>query len=316
MKTKITELLGIKYPIFQGGMAHVSDASLAAAVSNAGGLGIIACAWNDPKWVISEVKKIKELTDKPYAINFPAFSPFKAQYVDIAIEEKVPAITMGAGKPDQELMNKCKNAGIKIISVVPNIKAALGCVKSGVDAVIIEGTESGGHIGDLTTMVLMTECIPKISVPVVAAGGFADGRGLAAALIMGADGIQIGTRFMTAKECLMHENAKKAVLQAEGTDIDVTGSNRKKIGAVRGIKNAFSTKYHEMEDSGVSKEELVKFTAGTNRRAAVEGDVENGFVLAGQIVGAVTKEQTCKEIIDEIMADAEKLLKNAPELLK
>lgn len=305
-KSKIAEMLGIKYPVFQGGMAWVADAELAAAVSNAGGLGIIAAGNADGDYVRSQIRKAKELTDKPFGLNIMLLSPFVEEVAQIAAEEKVAVVTTGAGNP-AKYMALWKEAGIKVIPVVPSITFAKIAVRNGATAVIAEGGESGGHIGELTTMALVPQVVDIVDIPVIAAGGIADGRGVAAAFALGADAVQLGTRFLSAKECNIHENYKKKVLKAGDTATVVTG---RRLGhPVRSIKNQFAREYGKIEYTDISDQELDDFAAGRLRMAVVDGDEKNGCFLAGQIAAMVNEEQTCKEIIEDLMSDTERVLK-------
>ena len=283
MAKSITEVLGIKYPIIQGGMAWISDAKLAAAVSNAGGAGIISCGGRTTEYVREEIRKAKQLTDKPFGVNVMLMAPNKDEIVDVICEEKPAFVTLGAGNP-VPYFAKLKEAGIKVIPVIPNVKLAKRVAAAGADAMVAEGMEAGGHIGVLTTMALMTQVIPEIKdIPVVMAGGFGDGRGLAAAMLMGAGGVQMGTRFLVAEECSVHENMKQKLIEAVDTDTIVTGLTLG--GAVRGIKNKFSTEFVQKENEGkTSKEELIRMATGTNKLAAVEGDVVNGMMQAGHLL--------------------------------
>lgn len=313
MAKYITEVLGIKYPIIQGGMAWVSDANLAAAVSNAGGAGIISCGGRTTEYVREEIKKAKQLTDKPFGANVMLMAPNKDEIVDVICEEKPAFVTLGAGNPIP-YFSKLKTAGIKIIPVIPNIKLAKRVAANGADALVAEGMEAGGHIGVLTTMALMTQVIPEVKdIPVVMAGGFADGRGLAAALLMGAGGIQMGTRFLVAKECGVHPNMKAKLIEAIDTDTIVTGLTLG--GAVRGLKNKFSLDFVKKENEGKTpKEELLRMATGTNKLAAVGGDMENGMVQAGQSLTLLQKEEPVKDIIENIMIQARETLQKASQI--
>lgn len=312
-KGKITELLGIEYPIFQGGMAWIADAELAAAVSNAGGLGIIAAGNADGDYVRSQLRKAKELTDKPFGLNIMLLSPFADDVAQAAVDEGVQVITTGAGNP-AKYMKLWLEAGIKVIPVVPSITFAKLAVRNGAAAVIAEGGESGGHIGELTTMALVPQVCDTVDIPVIAAGGIADGRGMAAAFALGADAVQIGTRFLSAKECNIHENYKKKVLKAGDTATIVTG---RRLGhPVRSIRNQFAREYSKIEYTDISDQELDDFAAGRLRQAVVDGDEKNGCFLAGQIAALVKEEQTCKEIIEDLMSDTERVLKQLAELSK
>lgn len=310
MAKSITEVLGIKYPIIQGGMAWISDAKLAAAVSNAGGAGIISCGGRTTEYVREEIRKAKQLTDKPFGVNVMLMAPNKDEIVDVICEEKPAFVTLGAGNP-VPYFAKLKEAGIKVIPVIPNVKLAKRVAAAGADAMVAEGMEAGGHIGVLTTMALMTQVIPEIKdIPVVMAGGFGDGRGLAAAMLMGAGGVQMGTRFLIAEECSVHENMKQKLIEAVDTDTIVTGLTLG--GAVRGIKNKFSTEFVQKENEGkTSKEELIRMATGTNKLAAVEGDVVNGMMQAGQSLTVLQKVEPVATIIEDIMKQARETLSAA-----
>ena len=310
MAKSITEVLGIKYPIIQGGMAWISDAKLAAAVSNAGGAGIISCGGRTTEYVREEIRKAKQLTDKPFGVNVMLMAPNKDEIVDVICEEKPAFVTLGAGNP-VPYFAKLKEAGIKVIPVIPNVKLAKRVAAAGADAMVAEGMEAGGHIGVLTTMALMTQVIPEIKdIPVVMAGGFGDGRGLAAAMLMGAGGVQMGTRFLVAEECSVHENMKQKLIEAVDTDTIVTGLTLG--GAVRGIKNKFSTEFVQKENEGkTSKEELIRMATGTNKLAAVEGDVVNGMMQAGQSLTVLQKVEPVATIIEDIMKQARQTLSAA-----
>ena len=307
---KLNELLKIKYPIIQGGMAWISDAKLAAAVSNAGGAGIISCGGRTTEYVREEIRKAKQLTDKPFGVNVMLMAPNKDEIVDVICEEKPAFVTLGAGNP-VPYFAKLKEAGIKVIPVIPNVKLAKRVAAAGADAMVAEGMEAGGHIGVLTTMALMTQVIPEIKdIPVVMAGGFGDGRGLAAAMLMGAGGVQMGTRFLVAEECSVHENMKQKLIEAVDTDTIVTGLTLG--GAVRGIKNKFSTEFVQKENEGkTSKEELIRMATGTNKLAAVEGDVVNGMMQAGQSLTVLQKVEPVATIIEDIMKQARETLSAA-----
>lgn len=310
MAKSITEVLGIKYPIIQGGMAWISDAKLAAAVSNAGGAGIISCGGRTTEYVREEIRKAKQLTDKPFGVNVMLMAPNEDEIVDVICEEKPAFVTLGAGNP-VPYFAKLKEAGIKVIPVIPNVKLAKRVAAAGADAMVAEGMEAGGHIGVLTTMALMTQVIPEIKdIPVVMAGGFGDGRGLAAAMLMGAGGVQMGTRFLVAEECSVHENMKQKLIEAVDTDTIVTGLTLG--GAVRGIKNKFSTEFVQKENEGkTSKEELIRMATGTNKLAAVEGDVVNGMMQAGQSLTVLQKVEPVATIIEDIMKQARETLSAA-----
>ena len=286
-------------------MAWIADASLASAVSRAGGLGLIA-AGNAPVDVVrGEVRKLKQVTDKPFGVNIMLLSPFAPDIAQMVVEEKVPVVTTGAGNPTA-YMEMWKNAGIKVIPVVPSVAYAKRLEKMGADAVIAEGSESGGHIGETTTIVLVPQVVDAVLIPVIAAGGIADGRGLAAALMLGASGVQIGTRFLVSNECTVHENYKQKVIDAKDTDSAVTG--RATGHPVRGIKNRLVREFKELEANAATLEEYEQLGSDRLRRAAKDGDVVYGSVMAGQIAGLVCKRQPVEEIILEICLDAEKLI--------
>ncbi len=298
MKSKICDLLDIEFPIIQGGMAWVAEHNLAAAVSNAGGLGIIA-AGNAPISVVrEEIRKTKELTDKAFGVNIMLISPNAADVAQLVIEEGVKVVTTGAGSPEK-FIPMWKDAGIKVIPVIASVAFAKRMERSGADAIIAEGYEAGGHIGELTTMTLTPQVVDAVNIPVIAAGGIGDGRGLAAVMALGASGAQIGTRFVLAKESIVHENYKNCIINSKDIDSVVTG--RTTGHPVRGLRNNMTRKYLQMEKEGTSFEELETLTIGKLRDAVVDGDVKNGTVMAGQISGLIKKEQSCKEIIDEIM---------------
>lgn len=305
----ICDVLGIKYPIIQGGMAWISDAVMAAAVSNAGGAGIISCGGRTTDYVREEIRKCKTLTDKPLGVNIMLMAPNKEEILQVICEEKPAFVTLGAGNP-VPFIEPLHNAGIKVVPVVPNVKLAKRIEANKADAIVVEGMEAGGHIGVLTTMALMTQVIPEVNIPVVMAGGFADGRGLAAAMLMGAAGVQIGTRFLVAEECPVHDNMKQKLIEAVDTDTIVTGQTIKS--AVRGIKNKFSEEYQALEFSGkATREELIEKATGTNKLAAVEGDVENGMMQAGQSLTPLKKVEPMADIIESIMTEARETLANA-----
>ncbi len=308
MKTRVTELLGIEHPIIQGGMAWVAEYHLAAAVSEAGGLGLIGGA-NAPGEVIRDyIRKAKERTSKPFGVNVMLMSPYADDVAKVVVEEGIKVVTTGAGNPGK-YMDMWKAAGIKVIPVVASVALAKMMEKAGADAVVAEGTESGGHIGEATTMTLVPQVVDAVNIPVIAAGGIADGRGIAAAFMLGAEAVQIGTRFVVAKESIVHENYKQRIIKAK--DIDSTVTGRSHGHPVRCLRNQMTREYNKLESEGKSFEELEYLTLGTLRKAVQEGDVIHGTVMAGQIAGMIDKEQTCKEMIDEMMAQAEALLKGA-----
>ena len=305
MNTRITELLGIEYPIIQGGMAWVAEHNLAAAVSEAGGLGLSGAASAPAEVVREEIRKARELTKKPFGVNIMLMSPYADEVAQVVVEEGVKVVTTGAGNPGK-YMKMWKEAGIKVIPVVASVALARMMEKAGADAVVAEGTESGGHIGEATTMTLVPQVVDAVSIPVIAAGGIADGRGIAAAFMLGAEAVQMGTRFVVAKESIVHDNYKQRVLKAK--DIDSTVTGRSHGHPVRCLRNQMTRDYIRLEEEGKGFEELEYLTVGTLRKAVMEGDVTNGTVMAGQIAGMVTKEQTCKEMIDEMMEQTEALL--------
>ena len=313
MKTKLTALLGIQYPIIQGGMAWASDATLAAAVSNAGAAGIIGSGGRTTEWTRNEIRRAKELTDKPFGVNVMLMAPNRDDIVSVICEEKVAFATLGAGNPIL-YFERLHAAGVKVIPVVPNVKLAKRVETAGADAIVIEGMEAGGHIGTQTTMALLTNVLPEVSLPVIAAGGIVDGRGMAAALIMGASGVQMGSRFLLAAECAFHPNSKASVMNASDTDSVVTGYSRN-VG-VRGLRNKLTDQYLKMETSGAPQAELDKLVTGTNRLAAVDGDVENGVVQVGQSLTPLRRIEPVREIVDHVMTDVQRILFQAPELLK
>ncbi len=306
MQTKLTKLLGIRYPIIQGGMAWIADASLASAVSNAGGLGIISAMNANADWVREEIRKCRAMTDRPFGVNIMLMSPYVEEVAKVVAEERVPVVTTGAGNPSR-FVKDWKAAGIIILPVVASTALAKMVERAGVDAVIAEGGESGGHVGDLTTMALVPQVVDAIDLPVVAAGGIGDGRGLVASLALGACGVQMGTRFLVAKECTVSPEYKKKVLAAKDISTMVTG---RRLGhPVRAIKTAYTNAYAKLEaDSNYPDEELEQFGVGSLRKAAKEGDAEHGCFLAGQIAGMVRCEQTASEMIEEIMAQAEQMM--------
>ena len=305
MKTKITELLGIEYPIIQGGMAWVAEYHLASAVSEAGGLGIIGAGGAPAAFVREQIQKVKEITEKPFGVNLMLMNPEADEIAQIIVDEGVKVVTTGAGNPGK-YMAMWKEAGIKVIPVVASVALAKMMERAGADAVVAEGTESGGHIGEATTMTLVPQVVDAVSIPVIAAGGIADGRGFAAAMMLGAQAVQLGTRFVVARESIVHENYKQKVIAAKDIDTAVTG--RSTGHPIRCIRNKTTREYLKLEQNGATLEELEKLTLGGLRRAVVEGDVTEGSIMAGQIAGLVKKEQTCPEMIQEIMAQALELL--------
>ena len=305
MKTRVTELLGIECPIIQGGMAWVAEHQLAAAVSEAGGLGLIGGANAPGEVVREEIRKARQITKKPFGVNVMLMSPHADDVAKVVVEEGVKVVTTGAGNPEK-YMAMWKEAGIKVIPVVASVAMAKRMERIGADAVVAEGTESGGHIGELTTMTLVPQVVDAVSIPVIAAGGIADGRGIAAAFMLGAEAVQMGTRFVVAKESTVHENYKQRIIKA--SDIDSTVTGRSHGHPVRCLRNKMTREDIKLEQEGKSFEELEYLTLGTLRKAVQEGDTMNGTVMAGQIAGMINKEQTCKEIIDEMMEQASSLL--------
>ena len=313
METRITALLNIEYPIIQGGMAWVADYHLAAAVSAAGGLGLIGAASAPASWVREQIRKVKELTDKPFGVNIMLLSPYAEEVAAVVAEEGVSVVTTGAGNPEK-YMEQWKAAGIRVIPVVASVALAKRMERSGADAVVAEGGESGGHIGETTTMALVPQVVDAVNIPVIAAGGIGDGRGIAAALMLGAEAVQMGTRFIVAKESNVHENYKHRVLAAKDIDTQVTGRS---VGhPIRSLRNQMTRKYLKMEAEGASFEELELMTLGGLRKAVVEGDVMGGSVMSGQIAGLVTREQTCAEMIREMMDQVNMLFAKAQERMK
>lgn len=309
MTNRFCKLLGIKYPIIQGGMAWSSDGTLAAAVSNAGGAGIIGTGGRTTEWVVEEIRKAKILTDKPFGINLMLMAPNVAEIADAACEEKVAFMTTGAGDP-LPWIEKMHKAGVKVIPVVPNVKLARRVAASGADAMVIEGMEGGGHIGAMSCMALLSNVLKDVfPIPVLAAGGISDGRGMAAALLMGADGVQMGSRFLLTTECPVHEKTKAMIVNATDTDCVVTGYSRKM--GVRCLENAFTKRYLEAEISGASNETLMEMGAGTARKGMKEGDTENGSIMVGESLNVLNEVLPCRDVIEKIIADARVTLAKA-----
>lgn len=306
MKTKITELLGCEYPIIQGGMAWVAEHKLASAVSNAGGVGLIAGGNAPIDYLREQIRLCKENTDKPFGVNIMLMSDNADDLAQLVIDEGVSVVTTGAGNPGKYI-SAWKEAGVKVIPVVPAVALAKRMERAGADAVIAEGTESGGHIGENTTMCLVPQVVDAVSIPVIAAGGIADGRGMAASFMLGAEGVQIGTRFLASEECQIHQNFKDLVIKAKDTDNIVTG--RYTGHPCRNIKTKFTKQLANGEKNGsLSPDEFEKLTVGALRRAVVDGDVESGSFLCGAIAGMVNEVKPCKDIVEEIMSQASKLL--------
>ena len=302
----MTDMLGIQYPIIQGGMAWVAESNLAAAVSESGGLGIIGGASADVEIVRNMIRKAKELTDKPIGVNIMLMSPYAEEVAKVVVEEGIKIVTTGAGNP-VKYMDIWKSNGVKVIPVVASVALAKMMERAGADAVVAEGCESGGHIGEITTMALVPQVVDAISIPVIAAGGIADGRGVAAAFMLGTSAVQIGTRFIAAKESIVHEAYKNKVIRAKDIDSVVTG--RSTGHPIRSLRNQMTRDYIKKEKEGASLEELELLTLGSLRNAAIDGDVKTGTVMAGQIAGLIKEEKTCKEIIVEMMTDAIKRMK-------
>lgn len=305
MNTRITKLLGIRHPVIQGGMAWVAEYHLAAAVSEAGGLGIIGAASAPAPVVRTQIQELKKLTNKPFGVNVMLMNPNAAEVAQVVIEEKVPVVTTGAGNPGK-FITMWKEAGVLVIPVVASVAMAKMMERAGADAVVAEGMESGGHIGEQTTMTLVPQVADAVQIPVIAAGGIADARGFAAAMMLGAEAVQMGTRFVTAKESIAHPNYKERICKAKDIDSEVTG--RSTGHPIRVLRNQMSRDYLKLEKAGASLEELETLTLGSLRKAVMDGDVKGGSLMAGQIAGLVKQENTCQEIIDEIIGQAEQLL--------
>ena len=301
MKTSITELLGIEYPIIQGGMAWVAEYHLAAAVSEAGGLGLIGAANAPAEWVREQIQKVKELTEKPFGVNIMLMSPHADEVAKVIVEEAVPVVTTGAGSPEK-YMKMWKAAGVKVIPVVASVALAKRMERCGADAVVAEGTEAGGHIGETTTMALIPQMVDALDIPVIAAGGIADGRGIAAAYMLGAKGVQVGTRFLVADECIIHQGYKDAILKAKDSSTVATG--RSTGHPVRIIKNKLARKILSLEKKNAPEEEINELCTGTLAAAVVNGDADNGNIMSGQIAGLVKKEQPAAEMIEEMFKEA------------
>ncbi len=306
MQTEVTRLLGIEYPIIQGGMAWVAEYHLASAVSNAGGLGLIGAASAPAKWVREQIREAKKLTDQPFGVNIMLMSPYADEVAEIVAEEGVKVVTTGAGNPEK-YMKLWKEAGVKVIPVVASVALAKRMERCGADAVVAEGCEAGGHIGENTTMALVPQIVDAVKIPVIAAGGIADGRGIAAAFMLGAKGVQMGTHFVVTKESQVHENYKDRIIGAKDIDSRVTG--RTTGHPVRALRNDMTKKYIELENQGAGFEELEQLTLGGLRKAVVEGDVKNGSVMAGQIAGMVKEKLSCKELIDKLVRETDALIK-------
>lgn len=306
MQTEITKLLGIEYPIIQGGMAWVAEYRLASAVSEAGGLGLIGAANAPADWVRDQIRNAKQMTAKPFGVNIMLMSPYADEVAQIVAEEGVKVVTTGAGNPEK-YMKMWKEAGIKVIPVVASVALAKRMERCGADAVVAEGCEAGGHIGENTTMVLVPQIADAVSIPVIAAGGIADGRGMAAAFMLGADGVQMGTHFVVTDECQVHENYKERIIKAKDIDSRVTG--RSTGHPIRVLRNDMTKRYLELENQGAGFEELEELTLGGLRRAVVEGDMKNGSVMAGQIAGMVKERMSCRALIEKLARETEAVMK-------
>ena len=310
MKTRITELLGIEYPIIQGGMAWVAEAHLAAAVSEAGGLGLLGGASAPAEVIRDMIRQVREMTDKPFGVNVMLMSPYAKEVAQVVVEEKVPVVTTGAGNPAAYLP-MWKEAGVKVIPVVASVAQARLLEKAGVDAVVAEGTESGGHIGSATTMTLVPSVVDELHIPVIAAGGIADGRGMAAAFMLGAEAVQVGTRFVATKEAVVHQNYKDRIVKAKDIDSAVTG--RSHAHPERCLRNQMTREYNRLEAEGKSFEELEYLTLGSLRKAVQEGDVDHGTVMAGQIASIIHDVKTCREVVEGMTAECQQIMKSMTE---
>ena len=305
LKTAVCDLFGIEHPIIQGGMAHLGTAELVSAVSDAGGLGIIGAGYYQPDWVRQQIRLTKQKTDKPFGVNIPLTSPFAEQVIEIILEERVAIVATGVGNPEIYLP-RFKQAGMRVMPVVASVALAKRLEKVGVDAIVAEGMESGGHIGETTTMALVPQVVDNVQIPVVAAGGIGDGRGLAAALALGAQGIQIGTRFVCSDECIAHPRYKEKILEAHDRSTVVTGDTTGM--PLRALKNSLTEQYLELEKAGASKEELDLFGQGRMHMGLIEGDIDNGSLLSGQIAGLIKEIKPVRVIIEEMVAEAETII--------
>lgn len=306
MQTELTRLLGIECPIIQGGMAWVAEYHLAGAVSEAGGLGLIGAASAPADWVRDQIRSVRKLTKKPFGVNIMLMSPYADAVAKVIVEEQVPIVTTGAGSPEK-YMKMWKEAGVKVIPVVASVALAKRMERCGADAVVAEGCEAGGHIGESTTMVLVPQIVDAVGIPVIAAGGIADGRGMAAAFMLGASGVQMGTHFVVTDECQVHENYKEKIIKAKDIDTRVTG--RTTGHPVRALRNDMTRRYLELENQGAGFEELENLTIGGLRKAVVEGDVKNGSVMAGQIAGMVKERMSCRALIEKMMKETDERMK-------
>lgn len=313
LETKLTRMLNIRYPIFQGGMAWLATHELAAAVSEAGGLGIIGAGNAPPDWVQTQIDELRKKTDKPFGVNIMLLSPFAGEVMEVVIKNKVPVVTTGAGNPGPWL-ERLKNAGSRVFPVVASVALALRLARMGVDGFVAEGGEAGGHVGEQSTMALVPQVVDAVDLPVLAAGGIADGRGVLAALALGAEGVQVGTRFVCATECIAHPLYKEAIIKARDRDAVVSG--RSTGHPVRCLRNKFWKEFTSMEKAGAPPEELEKLGAGKYHAAAILGDVDNGSVLAGEAAGMVTKIQPAAEIVTELFAQASQVYAKLGEVVK
>ncbi|HEY95102.1 MAG TPA: enoyl-[acyl-carrier-protein] reductase FabK [Dehalococcoidia bacterium] len=312
LKTVVCDLFNIRYPILQGGMAHIGTYELVSAVSNAGGLGIIGSGFYEPEWLRNQIHMTKQYTNCPFGVNIQMASPHVRQVADVVIEEGVAFVTTGAGNP-RSFVAEFKRAGIKVVPVVNSPSAAKHMEKAGVDAVIAEGTESGGHVGETTTMVLVPEVVDSVKIPVIAAGGICDGRGMAAVMALGASGIQMGTRFACSKECIAHQNYKRRIMEAA---IPATVVTRQVLGyPQRSLKNELTDRFIELEKAGVPNEELEMFDRGRMYLGLIEGDIQEGTLLAGQIAGRIKEEKSVKDIIEETISEAEMVISSLKKLI-
>lgn len=308
MITRVSKLLGTEYPIIQGGMAWIAEAHLAAAVSAAGGLGLIGASTAPGEWVREQIREVRRRTDRPFGVNVMLMSPHVEAVTQVLAEEKVPVITTGAGNPEKYLA-MWKDAGIIVIPVVASVAMAKRMARCGVDGIVAEGCEAGGHIGELTTMVLVPQIADAVALPVIAAGGIADGRGMAAAFMLGAEGMQLGTCFVVTEESIAHNNYKEAIIKAKDIDTKVTG--RSTGHPVRALRNQMTQQYLQLEQAGAAFEELELLTLGSLRKAVVEGDVKTGSVMAGQSAGLVKEKLTCRALINRLVAETDRLIKGA-----
>ncbi len=313
LRTPLCDLLGIDAPVFQGGMAWIADASLASAVSEAGGLGIIAAMNANADWLRDQIHQLREKTDKPFGVNVMLMSPFADEVAQVVIDEKVPVVVTGAGNPTK-YMKAWRSAGIKVIPVVASVALARLVERAGATAVVAEGTESGGHIGESTTMALVPQVVDAVKIPVIAAGGIADGRGVAAALMLGAVGVQVGTRFLVADECTVSETYKELVLKAKDTSTRATG--RSTGHPVRALRNPFSNEYRARENAGATPEELAELGTGALRKAAKDGNYDEGSFLCGQIAGMVKERESAETIVNDLVTGAEQVLLGAAKWVK